>query len=96
MNLAKSRLGGVLVIAISAALMWWNWHVLLTERQYYIKLAVFGPIGIIGGFFLILFPQRSGKPKDTKERVVSLGVLGVGVIAGLLNWYLMDPLFFKM
>jgi hypothetical protein len=35
-----------------------------------------------------------GKPETAREKVVVLLVFGVGVAAGLVNWYLMDPGFF--
>ena len=38
--------------------------------------------------------QNGGKPETTRDRVIVLLVFGVGVLAGLLNWYLMDPGFF--
>jgi hypothetical protein len=38
----------------------------------------------------------AGKPNTTQERVIVLLVFVVGIIAGLLNWYLMDPGYFGM
>jgi hypothetical protein len=35
-----------------------------------------------------------GKPDTTKEKVIVLVVFAVGIVAGLINWYLMDPGFF--
>jgi hypothetical protein len=54
-------------------------------------LAAFGPVGVVGGFFLILFPGRSGKPTSTKDKVLVLLVFAIGLIAGIVNVYLMDP-----
>jgi hypothetical protein len=58
------------------------------------KLATFGPVVGIGGFYLLLFPSRAGKPNTTAEKIAVLIVLGIGLAAGLINWYLMDPGFF--
>lgn len=90
----KSRLLGVLLILIFAGLSYYNWHQLTSEGRYSLKLAAFGPLGVVGGLFLLLFPAKGGKPETTKDKVIALLVLGVGLVAGLFNWFLMDPAFF--
>ena len=44
----------------------------------------------------MLFPAMGSKPNTTRERIIVLVVFAVGVVAGLINWYLMDPGFFGM
>lgn len=58
------------------------------------KLAAFGPVVGIGGVFLLLFPSLGGKPKTAREKIIALIVFAIGLVAGLINWYLMDPGFF--
>jgi len=60
------------------------------------KIATFAPLGAIGGVYLLLFPGMGGKPATTREKVFSLVVMGIGVLVGFINWYLMDPGFFSM
>jgi hypothetical protein len=90
----KARLFAILLIVISAGLIAVNWYELLTEGRYYLKLAAFAPVGIVGGLFLLLFPAKGGKPETTKDKMIALAVFAVGLVAGLVNWYLMDPAFF--
>lgn len=90
----KGRLLGLAVIAVFAGLTYYNWRQLNTEGKYSLKLAAFGPVGIVGGLFLLLFPSKGGKPETTGDKVVALLVFAVGLLAGLYNWYLMDPGFF--
>ncbi|MDT5159515.1 MAG: hypothetical protein QOC61_2281 [Acidobacteriota bacterium] len=90
----KTRLLGVLLIVIFAGLIWYNWHQLTNEGRYSLKLAAFGPVGVLGGFFVLLFPGKAGKPETTRDKIIVLLVFGIGVVAGLFNWYLMDPDFF--
>jgi hypothetical protein len=90
----KARLLAPALIVTSAGLVYYNWHQLLQEGRYSVKLAAFGPVIGIGGVFLIFFPSMVGKPTTTKEKIIVLLVLGVGMGAGLINWYLMDPGFF--
>ena len=90
----KARLLAIVLILISAGLMYYNWYLLLNESRYYMKLAAFGPVGIVGGLFLLLFPAKGGKPETTREKIIALVVFGIGLVAGLINWYLMDPGFF--
>jgi len=60
------------------------------------KLAAFGPVGVIGGLYIMIFPSMAGKPTTTKEKIIVLTVFAGGLVAGLINWYLMDPGFFGM
>lgn len=94
MSHLKSRLLGVLLIALFAGLTYYNWNQLHAGGSYSLKMAAFGPVGVVGGLFLLLFPSRGGKPETTGDKIIVLLVFGVGVLAGLLNWYLMDPGFF--
>ncbi|HEY8223770.1 MAG TPA: hypothetical protein VIG25_00750 [Pyrinomonadaceae bacterium] len=93
MNL-KARLIAIVIIAIFGVLMYVNWHQLTTSGTYSMKLAAFTPVGIIGGLFLFLFPSRAGKPTTTADKLLVLGVFIVGLLTGLVNWFLMDPGFF--
>lgn len=90
----KTRLLALAVIAVSAGLIYFNWHQLGAEGSYSPKLAAFGPVGVVGGLFLLLFPGKGGRPETGREKVVALLVFGAGLAAGLYNWYLMDPGFF--
>jgi hypothetical protein len=90
----KARLLAVVLIAVCAGLVYYNWQQLEAEGRYSTKLATFGPVGVVGGLFLLLFPGKAGKPETAGEKAVVLLVLVVGLAVGLLNWYLMDPGFF--
>ena len=92
----KQRLFALVLILAFAGLTYYNWHQLWSENKYSLKMAAFGPVGVIGGFFMLLFPAMIGKPNTTKEKVIVFIVFGVGLVAGLINWYLMDPGFFGM
>jgi len=94
MHHLKARILAVVLIVVSAGLVYYNWHQLLKEGRYSMKLAAFGPVIGIGGVFLILFPSMGGKPTTVKEKIIVLIVLAIGLVAGLFNWYLMDPGFF--
>lgn len=90
----KARLLAVAIILVFAGLTYYNWHQLLGEGRYSQRLAAFGPVGITGGLFLLLFPAKGGKPETARDKVLALLVLAAGLAAGLLNWYWMDPGFF--
>lgn len=90
----KARALALALIVISAGLTYYNWHQLLQEGRYSVKLAAFGPVIGIGGVFLMFFPSMVGKPTTAKEKIIVLIVFGIGLGAGLINWYLMDPGFF--
>jgi len=90
----KARVLAIVLILISVGLVYYNWHQLQQEGSYSMKIAAFGPLLGIGGIFLLLFPSMGGKPTNTKEKIIALIVFGIGIVAGLVNWYLMDPGFF--
>jgi NhaP-type Na+/H+ or K+/H+ antiporter len=90
----KMRLLGVVLIIVFAGMIYYNWRQLSSEGSYSLKLATFGPVGVVGGLFVLLFPGKGGKPETTRDKILVLLVFGVGLAAGLLNWYLMDPGFF--
>ena len=94
MNHWKTRLLAIVIILIFGGMTYYNWQQLRSEGSYSIKLAAFGPVGVVGGLFLLLFPGKGGKPETTKDKIIVLLVFGLGVLAGLCNWYLMDPGFF--
>ncbi len=94
MRYLKTRLLAVIIILVFGGLTCYNWHQLKTEGSYSLRLAAFGPVGLIGGFFLLLFPAKGGKPETTVDKIIALVVFGIGLVAGLVNWYLMDPGFF--
>ena len=94
MNHLKSRLLAVVIILIFGGMIYYNWQQLNGEGSYSTKMAAFGPVGVVGGLFLLLFPGKGGKPETARDKVLALLVLAVGLLAGLYNWYLMDPGFF--
>ena len=94
MNYLKARIFALILIIVCAGLIYYNWHQLTTEGKYSLKLAAFAPLCVVGGLFLFLFPSRAGKPNTTIDKLIALLVLVIGLIAGLVNWYLMDPGFF--
>lgn len=90
----KGRLLGIVLILLFAGMTYYNWHQLNVAGTYSLKMAAFGPLGIVGGIFLLFFPSKAGKPETTKDKITVLLVFVVGLAAGLVNWYLMDPGFF--
>jgi len=94
MHYLKARIFAMVLILVCIGLIYYNWQQLLQEHQYSMKLAAFAPVGVIGGIYLLIFPSMGGKPTTAKEKIIALVVFGIGVVAGLINWYLMDPGFF--
>lgn len=96
MSHLKQRIIAVLLILFSGAMVYYGWYRLWEVGVYSQKMAAFAPLGVVGGLFLLFFPSLGGKPNTTKERVVVFIVFAVGLVAGLFNWFLMDPGFFGL
>ncbi len=90
----KARILALVLILLSIGLVYYNWRQLLRDGSYSLKLAAFGPVVGVGGIFLLLFPALGGRPTTAKEKTIVLIVFVIGLAAGLVNWYLMDPGFF--
>src|SRR2546426_774931 len=82
----KARILGLILILISAFLIHINWHQLSSDGQYSIKMAAFGPVIGVGGLFLLIFPSMAGKPTTARDKIIVVAVLGIGMLAGLINW----------
>jgi len=87
----KARIFALIIIIVCAGLIYVNWLQLWRDGTFYLKLAAFAPVGVVGGIFLLLFPSRTGKPETTVDKVVVLLVLVLGLLAGAVNVFLMDP-----
>ena len=87
----KQRIFAAGVTLVSALILYLTWHDAANSGGYYLKMAIFGPAGIIGGIFLFLFPQFSGKPETPGAKLITLAVFGIGILCGIYNWYLIDP-----
>ncbi len=94
MSHLKVRLLAIIIIVLFIGLTWLGWYELTTEGKYPMKIAAFGPVGIVGGLFMLMFPTKAGKPETTADKIIVLVVFAIGLAAGLCNWYLMDPGFF--
>jgi len=94
MSYLKQRIIAILLILFSAAMIWYGWYRLREEGVYSLKMAAFAPLGVIGGMFLLFFPSLGGRPTTTKQKVIVFVVFAIGLVAGLVNWFLMDPGFF--
>src|SRR5882724_555487 len=51
----KARIFALLIILVSIGLVYYNWHQVLQEGRYSLKLAALGPVGIVGGLYLLIF-----------------------------------------
>lgn len=90
----KQRLFAVALVLVSIGLVYYGWYRLWNEGVYSLRMAAFAPLIGVGGIFLVFFPSLFGKPETTKEKLIVMAVFVVGIIAGLINWYLMDPAYF--
>ena len=94
MSYIKQRIFAVILILMCVGMIYYGWQRLLHEGVYSLKMATFAPVGVVGGIFLLIFPGMGGKPNTTKQKVIVFVVFAIGLIAGLVNWFLMDPGFF--
>ena len=90
----KQRIFALLLVLGSIGMLYYSWQRLWAEGVYYLKMTTFAPLLGVGGIFLFVFPTMGGRPETNKDRLIVLGVFAIGMLAGLVNWYLMDPGYF--
>jgi hypothetical protein len=89
---SPARFFGLLMIAIGIAGWWYNWHLMATEGQYYIKLCLLGPLGVFGGFLVLLRPDWAGplrKDSTPAHKVSLVAVIGLVAVASGIDLYLL-------
>ena len=92
----RMRLFALVIIIGSVGLIYINWQRVLSEGTYSLQIAALGPVGVVGGLFMLLFPQNAGKPETTMQKIIAVLVFVIGLAAGVYNWYCMDPGFFGL
>ena len=85
------RLFGLAIAALSYWLVNSQWTDFYADGTFSLRYVVAGPIGIVMGIFLFLFPKFVGVPEKTSEKIIVSFVFLLGIAAGLYNLYLMDP-----
>lgn len=87
----KKRIFALLILIVSSVALYLTWYDGRHNNGYYLKAAAFAPVGVVMGIFIFIFPQFSGRPETTRDRLIVLAVFGLGLLCGLYNWYLIDP-----
>jgi hypothetical protein len=90
------RLCGVFMAVTGTLLIVGNWHLALSQRRFYPKVAILGPVLTIIGLGLIIFPgyraERLARGEDLDRLSGAAlitsrwwGVLAIAVGSGLIN-----------
>lgn len=64
----KARIFAVVLILVCTGMIYYGWYQLRTEGTYYMKMATFSPLGVVGGIFLLLFPSMGASPTRRKKK----------------------------
>jgi hypothetical protein len=83
---------GLLMIAAGFAGWWYNWHLATTEGYFYIKLCVFGPLGLAGGILMLVNPDWAGPLRSDSTRAHKAAlftVIGFMLAASGIDMYLL-------
>jgi hypothetical protein len=54
----NERFSGLFITTMGGLLTVWNWQLAFSNGRFYPKIAVMGPVLIIAGLSIILFPDR--------------------------------------
>jgi hypothetical protein len=86
-SLVPARLFGLLMMLGGIGGWWYNWHLAETQAQFYIRLCILGPLGLFGGFMLLVRPDwigplRKDSPRSQKMALIAVIAL-MAVISGI-------------
>lgn len=88
----KIRLAAAGGLVLIAGLMAYDWHDLIHNGQYHVKLSGAGPIVVLGCLLLLAVPDMAGPPQpgDTRYKFIAIALVALGLALGGLNVYLLD------
>ena len=85
-----NRSGAIVVLLIGVGLTAFDWWLLKTQHEYYVKAAVLGPLAIVGGLTGLFSPRILGNETlKGRDKMLRYATMAIGFAAGGLNWYLM-------
>lgn len=93
MNTGRARMFGALLVVLGAAAVAFDWHMVMTEGKFYMKLDLFGFFSFFGGILMMVFPEASGPVRPdtpTKHKVALVSTIAVAAALGGVNLYLMS------
>ena len=76
---------GILAIAAGLSGWWCNWHLLLTQGEYYPRLSVVGPLGLFGGLLIMLH-----KHNTPARKMALLGCAVLTALTATADYYLLS------
>ena|SRR6267154_1816747 len=89
----KPRIFGAVAVVGGLACGWWNWHLLLTQHYFYMKLGLLGPLAVFGGLLMAWKPKWSGpitKDSTKAHKTAMFGTIALVAVVTLINVYLME------
>src|SRR5574339_70180 len=91
MGLFMIRLFGLAASLFAAGVIYYNWQELLSEGTYSFRIAGIGPLFVVYGLYIMVFPTKIGRPETGFDKFMVILLTLIGAAAGAYNWYLMDP-----
>lgn len=91
MGLFMVRLFGLGGSLLAATIIYFNWQELLRAGTYSFRAAGIGPIFVLYGLYIMVFPTKIGKPETALDKFMVVLLTIIGMAAGAYNLYLMDP-----
>ncbi len=92
---SRTRLIGLLMIAVGIAAWWYNWHLATTEGSFYFKLSLMGPLGVFGGILMLIRPEWTGGLKSdstTAHKLALFAMIGLMIVTSGIDMYLLKTL----
>lgn len=92
-NLFPARMFGLLMMAVGAAAWWYNWHLAVTQGQFYIKSCILGPLGVFGGLLMLIRPDWAGpwrRESAPARKFAMIAVMGLAALASGADFYLLN------
>lgn len=86
----RTKLVGALASLASPALWWLNWHTVMTQGHYSIKLTILAPLCLFGGLLMALRPEWSGPwqtDASAARKITTIGLLALVIAVSGVDFY---------
>ena len=81
---------GAVFVVLGLLSLWYNWHTLIADGEFSIKMTVFGPFAVFGGLFMAKRPEWAGPVKPDSapgQKRAMLLVVALTAVASALDFY---------
>lgn len=85
-DVTKKRIVAIIVLSLVGFIgLWWNWHLLHTDGEFYPYVALICPALLVFAVYFVIVPDDPTVMPEMSALLIL--VYGLCVLLGAANWY---------